>query len=380
MLDPVNILIVTLLSCIMSVAILGSLRPAAIPGVGRWIGAYVLASLAVVLFALRRVTPDIVTVLMANALLALSVLFVLEGCRQFFGLPPRQPALWVAWLAMSAGVAWWTWGTPALGSRIAAVSAFHALMYALVGWTAWRYRPPGRPAYSYYFVTGAAWLGALGHAARGFLYGAGWVQQTTLLAVTPLNVGYLALGILALPALSIGMVMLAHDRMAERLERVADHDELTGALTRRAFFVKAGKLLDAARVSGGPLAITIVDIDHFKSINDRYGHAAGDEALRHFGRVIASNIRATDLFGRLGGEEFAVLFPGLTRDAAMARLESLRAKTAAVRRGPGQSESVTFSAGVDACAHGDSLASLMARADAALYAAKTRGRDRVVAA
>jgi diguanylate cyclase (GGDEF)-like protein len=380
MLDPVNILIVTVLSSIMSLAILGSLKPAAIPGVGRWIGAYALASVAILLFSLQRLGFAFFSIFVANALLALAVLLVLEGCRQFFGLKPRQWPLWAAWLAMSAGIAWWNWVTPSLDARIAVASAFHALVYALIGWTAWRYRPRARPPYGYRFVTWSAWLGALAHGLRGLIYGAGWARQSTLLEVTPFNVGYLALGILVLPAISIGMVMLAHDRLAERLERLADFDELTGAFTRRAFLAKAGALLEAARGTGEALSIAIVDIDHFKAINDRYGHAAGDHVLAHFGRVVAAGIGAADLFGRLGGEEFAVLFPGVTCEEALVRLDALRVKTAAVRRGAAQEGSVTFSAGVVACLSGDTLAALMARADAALYAAKTRGRDRVVAA
>lgn len=411
MLDPVNILLVTVLSSIMSLAILGSLRPARIPGVGRWMGAYVMASVALVLAGMQRLGMPLVTILVSNTLLALAITRVLQGCREFFGLSPRVPLAWAGCAAVGAGIAWWYWITPDLAARIALVSAFHAAVYGAIGGLALRHRPPGRPVYCYRFVTWAAWLGAFAHGLRGLIYGTGLIQQSTLLDFTPFNVVYLTLGILVWPALSIGMVLLAHDRMAERLERLASRDELTGALTRRAFVTQAGALLDAARASGMSCALAIVDIDHFKGINDRYGHAAGDRALAQFGRVIAAGVRESDLFGRLGGEEFALLFPAMAREDAVMRVDALRVAALAVRRGDPATahemahemapagralqagegagaaddastahQGLTFSAGVDVYQHGDTLASLMARADAALYEAKSRGRNRVVSA
>lgn len=370
----------------MSVAILGSLLPAGIPGVRRWMAANALAIVCLVLFSLQRVAPAMLSIFAANGLFAVSVVLVLEGCRQFFG---QRPALYAAYggcVAVLAGIAYWTWGRADINARIALVSGFHAWIYATIGWTALRGRPPERPKYSYRFVTIASWLGAIGHASRGLVYAAGWATQTSLLQATPLNAAFLALGILAPSALSIGMVMLAHDRLAERLERFANFDELTGALTRRAFVARADAALARAYRRNEPLSLAIVDIDHFKSINDRYGHAAGDRVLTRFGSMLIVSVRASDLFGRRGGEEFAVRFPGTRRDDALSRIDAIRTKSRFDRRAPhgGGSDMpegyVTFSAGVDEYRNGDTLAELMARVDAALYTAKTSGRDRVVIA
>lgn len=149
----------------------------------------------------------------------------------------------------------------------------------------------------------------IGHMGRGLAYGIGWVRQAELLQSTPVNIAFLALGVLALPWLSIGMVLLTHDRLAHRLERLANLDELTGILARRAFLAQAEAAARTASRSGRPLVLAIIDIDHFKNINDTYGHAAGDRVLAHFTGVVAGNLRAGDGFGRLGGEEFAVLVP-----------------------------------------------------------------------
>jgi diguanylate cyclase (GGDEF)-like protein len=381
MLDPVNILIVTVLSGIMSMAVLGSLRPAAIPGVGYWISGNTLALVGLVLFALQRTAPLYLSVMIANGIFSIAVLQMLQGCRQFFGRRPVEFGEYLCWSAMMIGFLCWTYVVPDINARILLASLFHAYVYASVGWITYKGHIPGRPKYSYHFVTATASLGALGHLSRGLIYGFGLVHQTALLQPNVVNVAFLGLGILALPSLSIGMVMLAHDRMAERLERWANIDELTGALTRRAFLARAQARLAHALASGTRLSIAIIDIDHFKSINDEHGHACGDEVLAHFGRVVATNIRSTDLFGRLGGEEFAVLCPATGRADAVEQLDRLRTKIAGggCLLSDGQRLVYTFSAGADEHRHGETLAHLMARADAALYAAKARGRNRVMA-
>jgi diguanylate cyclase (GGDEF)-like protein len=177
------------------------------------------------------------------------------------------------------------------------------------------------------------------------------------------------------------MVMLAHDRLAERLKRLADTDVLTGALTRRAFFERAELALKAAAILRKPLSIAIIDIDHFKSINDKYGHAGGDQVLAHFGSVVSRKIRSDDIFGRLGGEEFAILCPCAAGDGTVFLMNGLRSSAADSRcHLPSGDLACTFSAGVGEHWDGEPLADLMARADFALYCAKASGRDCVVAA
>ncbi|CAB3772937.1 GGDEF domain-containing protein [Paraburkholderia humisilvae] len=381
MLDPASILIVTVLSGIMSMAVLGSLRPAAIPGIGYWIRGNALAIVGLILFALQRSTPLYLSVMVANGVFSIAVLQMLQGCRQFFGRKPVEFAEYVCWAAMMLGFLCWTYVVTDINARIASSSFFHAYVYASVAWITYKGHIPGRPKYSYHFVTAAASIGALGHMSRGLIYGLGLVHQTTLLQANVVNIAFLGLGILALPSLSIGMVMLAHDRMAERLERWANIDELTGALTRRAFLARAEARIRQVLANGTRLSIAIIDIDHFKAINDEYGHACGDEVLAHFGRVVAANIRSSDIFGRLGGEEFAVLYPSTGRGDAVEQLDRLRATIAAAgcRLADGELLVYTFSAGADEYRRDETLAHLMARADAALYAAKARGRNRVMA-
>ena len=170
-----------------------------------------------------------------------------------------------------------------------------------------------------------------------------------------------------------------HKLVEQSLSRLAYTDPLTGVGNRRWFLdVAAYEVLRAVRY-GQPLAVMMVDLDHFKSINDRYGHAAGDDVLAGFARIAAGVLRESDIMGRLGGEEFAVLLPNATREGACALAERLlgQVRAQAVQTA-GASVRFTVSIGVAVLGrHGGSIEALLAAADAALYQAKRAGRDRI---
>jgi len=276
---------------------------------------------------------------------------------------------------------YWTFVSPHVDARSAMVSGFIAYIRFQIGWMVLKYRPAGRPKYAYYFVSIAALLGAVVHAVRCLAYGLGFAHEEVFLQATPLNVMFLGMATLTLPCLSVGMVMLAHDRLADRMERLATFDDLTGVLARRAFIARAEAVLESTVAAGSTLSIAILDIDNFKTTNDRYGHAAGDKTLAHVASVISREVRQGDLVGRIGGEEFAILLPATTREDAGRMVNRLRAIVASSGTGvQGRDVVSTLSAGVDEFGEGDTLASVMARADAALYAAKANGRNCVVVA
>ncbi|MGF6661364.1 diguanylate cyclase (GGDEF)-like protein [Paraburkholderia atlantica] len=381
MLNPLTILLVTILADAIAMAVLLSLRRAEIPGVGYWIAANAIAVVALLGTALQGHASPWLTLVVANVLFALALLLLFEGCLRFLGRRPRPWPAYVGLLFVLAGMIYWTFVAPNFNARVALVSAYHATVYAALGLLMLTGRPANRPRYSFYFLATAALLLCLGHTTRGVMYGFHLLEQASLMQVSMPNIVFLALGILAPPFLSIGVVMLAHDRLAERLERLANVDDLTGALSRRAFIEIGGALLNASLRTGSPVAIAIVDIDSFKAVNDTHGHAAGDQVLAHFAAFVARELRIGDVFGRLGGEEFGVLCPATSAAEAVVLLERLRARLAAIvpdERPRGLR--YTFSVGVDQQRRGESLAQLMARADRALYAAKAAGRDRVMAA
>ncbi len=375
---PTALLGIAILSCLMSAAVLGSLFQARIPGVRQWCVASGLLAVTATLLLLRR--SDVV-VMGGSVLLVVAAFLALQGFRQFFHQRPALIWEYSALAAILIGLVHWTYISPDVNARAALISGLLAYVRFGIGWVVQRYRPAGRPKYSYHFVSVAAVLGAIVHAGRCAEYALGLVHETTFLEPTPINIAFLGMATLTLPCLTVGTVMLAHDRLAERMERLATIDDLTGVLGRRAFIARAEALFDLAKAEKSTLSIAILDIDHFKGINDRYGHAAGDRALAHVAAIMARETRQTDVVGRIGGEEFALLLPLTGKEEAARVTNRLRAVVAAsVSRDPTADLVCTVSAGVDEFDACDTLASVMARADAALYAAKADGRNCVMLA
>jgi len=182
------------------------------------------------------------------------------------------------------------------------------------------------------------------------------------------------------PAGIIGMMVDISERkaMERELRRMATIDPMTGAHNRRHFLNTAAHELERAQRHARPLAVLMLDIDHFKAINDGYGHALGDEAIQTFVKVCATTLREHDTIGRLGGEEFAILLPETVLDRALDVAERLRQRVEAiVLQCPAGPVSFTTSIGVCALKPGDSVSHVLNRADLALYAAKNGGRNMV---
>jgi diguanylate cyclase (GGDEF)-like protein len=171
------------------------------------------------------------------------------------------------------------------------------------------------------------------------------------------------------------------ERLRAELAEEAVRDPLTGLHNRRHLDRELAAAL-ARRPRAGQLSLLVVDVDHFKSVNDRFGHAAGDTVLTSVATTLSAAVRAGDTAARLGGEEFVLVLPGAGREQAIERAEQVRRQVAAVRHLlDGDDVGVTVSIGVAVCpADGSDPAALLEAADHALYTAKATGRDRVVAA
>ncbi len=165
----------------------------------------------------------------------------------------------------------------------------------------------------------------------------------------------------------------------DELRQLAETDGLTGLPNRRAGLQQLARQLERVEREGGPLVIGFLDIDLFKDINDRHGHAVGDQVLVAVARALRAAVRSQDQVVRMGGEEFLLLMPGMPREAASARLDRLRQHITEAGRAlqvPGLE--VTASIGLAQWRPGeDDLAALLRRADHAMYVAKRAGRDRV---
>ena len=168
--------------------------------------------------------------------------------------------------------------------------------------------------------------------------------------------------------------------LEEELTRQAHIDYLTGVFNRRHFMERAEQELHRAHRYGTPLSLFMLDIDHFKNINDRYGHKVGDEVLKALATVSQSTLRNVDLLGRLGGEEFAILLPETTQEDALEAAERLRQTLSATQFPLEEGLPVQFAVSIGVAALAaptDNLDVLLNRADRGLYAAKNMGRNRV---
>jgi len=183
-------------------------------------------------------------------------------------------------------------------------------------------------------------------------------------------------------ALIITMLMIhaiSIRRHRKQLAHLANNDSLTGLPNRRHTYEQGKAAMARAAEDRRPMTVAVVDLDHFKSINDRCGHAAGDNVLRAFASVCRESIRSTDIIGRWGGEEFLIVMPGATLDVALIALERLRGLALRIKLPPaGVGLQVGMSAGLASLeSNVKTLDELIARADAALYKAKHEGRDLV---
>jgi diguanylate cyclase (GGDEF)-like protein len=174
--------------------------------------------------------------------------------------------------------------------------------------------------------------------------------------------------------------MLVSERTVTAHKTAASMDPLTGMLNRRGFAEACSRVIEREAAAGRPVTVLIFDIDHFKSVNDRFGHPAGDELLKLFSTIVVNNLRITDLSGRIGGEEFAALLPCSLEEGVLAAervRETFEGAGIVCEQGP---VDTTVSIGVAGGPAGTELEVLLASADTALYQAKRGGRNRVEAA
>ncbi len=216
------------------------------------------------------------------------------------------------------------------------------------------------------------------------------LPDINLLYINAMLSARLGIALVALGPMAVAIVNAARNDLLRRLDHVARYDHLTGVLQRGAFLERAGALLAELPAAGRPAAVLMIDIDHFKQINDRFGHAQGDRVLVAVAALLRAGLREDAALGRLGGEEFAILLPGSGAAEAWMTAEHLRLRVAALSL-PGEDHAggthlplagLSASFGVATCEAGlpQALDALLAQADAALYAAKAAGRNRVESA
>ena len=348
----------------------------AIQAVAWWGFAHLLRAASVVLFGMYGSVPDLVTIDFANALLFTSFAVTWTGSRVFDGRP-AEPVYMVTGAVLWLLICRLPVLNDAVNARVLIASGIITTYTWLTAYEFWRGREEQLvsrwPAIFMLFAHGALFL-----------------LRTPLVAVLPWSItnhvyGSVWLTVLSFEALlftiSIAFILLAmaKERTELRHRTAAMVDPLTGIANRRSFLHEAGLIAKRHNSSPRPTAVLLIDLDHFKSINDRFGHALGDRVLEIFTSAARQSIRASDLIGRLGGEEFAAILCDTTREKAISAAERIRESFAvAAKEVDSRPVCATVSIGVVHCQEPTlDVHELLAHADQALYFAKENGRNRV---
>ncbi|HEY9103604.1 GGDEF domain-containing protein [Chitinimonas sp.] len=375
MTDPLVLLGITGLFCLLNLLALGSLLRRD-ESVRYFLAANLMLAVAILGFCLRPWAPAWLSIVLANALNLAGHAMLVLGCQCYFARPLRVWRLLLPAVMALLIMASFYYLRDDYPMRVLASSLYCAYASLCIALTIGRYWPRERPRYSYAFTAGLAWLCTGLHLWRGgshiwLLSGEHAAAEANLASMV-----FVTIGSLLMPAVSVGLIMMVHDRIAARLEGIASRDYLTGTLSRRAWM----QAFEASLQLGSqPLSVAVLDIDHFKRINDRHGHAAGDAVLRQFAGLAGTLLRHEDALGRLGGEEFVILFERTEPATAHRIVQRLRAQVGdSVCLHGEQAIRCTFSAGIATHQPGERAEQLLARADAALYRAKQAGRDQVI--
>lgn len=334
-----------------------------------WAGANLAFSIGYALFTVQDVLSFPVSVTLANALLSCGCGLTLAGLGVFNGraFRPLETILMVGYTLATFSISYFV--SPDLALRTLFISGtvvyfalrFSYIMYSIKN----NYNPPIRYlcsllviAFAFYYTTRSV----------GYYFGLfGDVASTDGNSAAVMRI----MSITLIVIWNFGLLFLV-------LDREASVDALTGVLNRRAIMDGGGAFVKRLVAAGRGVSVLMIDLDHFKSINDRLGHAVGDLVLREFGALLTRIVRGEDLVGRLGGEEFCIVLPGCDGTQALRVAERLRMACAAETGRDTAGTPITISIGVAvACARASTFGGLLRLADGALYGAKADGRNRV---
>ncbi|MFM2041895.1 MAG: hypothetical protein RLY86_471 [Pseudomonadota bacterium] len=342
------------------------------PAMRMFLSSRTLLGCGFMMLAAREHIPDMLSIWVGNGLLIMGTGVEVAALGLFAGIhmTGRRVAtllavLMVPWIACFITDA-------VTGTRVVVFGLTAGICYGLIGLWLWRRQFDDRALSRMLSVTYLA-MSAI------FLVRAVYalVHKSELMDPDVVQVLTVSIAFVASLVCSYGFLLLAKADADRAMARLAMEDDLTGALNGRTFREQATAALRLAERLGHPVSLLMLDLDRFKSVNDTYGHATGDAALRQFSHCCRDTLRNTDLFGRIGGEEFTVLLPGTGAEGAASFAERLRRNVEArpTPTADGTLLCVTVSIGTVTARAEESLDSLLARADLLLYAAKRAGRN-----
>jgi diguanylate cyclase (GGDEF)-like protein len=344
-----------------------------------WMYGNAAAVLGWALLALRGVIPNFISVVIGNTLIMCMLVLWYRAIAEFRRLRPRLllPYALMAlcfislWAVLEADVRW----------RVVVASAYGSALLALNAWVLVVDLPPGRRGL--HLATAAVFALCAVVATWRTIHSATVGVSLDLFTpnlVQSLNFAAFYLGSVGV---SFCFILLTKERADEELMRLAMYDPLTELLNRRTMLDHFGREFERCRRNRLPVSVLMVDVDHFKQVNDTHGHAAGDKVLKRFAQLLLELRRELDIVGRYGGEEFCLLLPGTADTGARTLAERIRAASERCRVS-WRNQELTFTVSIGVATTGAdetlTLEELIGRADAALYEAKRRGRNRTAPA
>ena len=344
--------------------------PPTVKGLGDWAGATALLFFGGLAAASRGLAPDLVAITLANLLIFCGIYFQYVGSQRFFGETPRVArGLWII-LALTLVSAWYTVVEPHYRPRLMVYVLVITTLFTLHAILIYR---RGTRTFAHWFAFVVLLLGIGSQVLR---FTTAWLfpMGTGILDNTPQNLIYVIAHPFVMLLFAISLILLATDRVRAEFEHMGTHDSLTNALTRRYLTEVCQQELQRCQRHGRVMSVLLIDLDHFKAINDSRGHQTGDQVLVQFVEAVNTLLRSADVIGRLGGEEFVVLLPETSMDVARVVAERIRAKVGDL------TEPAPFTVSIGVTTNlpiGDTVEALLARADAAMYRAKEQGRNQV---
>lgn len=375
LIDPRTVMLLAgVMSGLMSLVLYALKRnyPASIKGLGEWSAALLVLFVAGLLVTARGALPDFISISVSAFLLWSGLYLSYVGSQRFFGVTPRMRP----WMSFITGVlliqVWFNLFEPSYHVRMILTTLVTACLTAVHAWLIVRQR-------AITFARALA-IGVLVFLAASQIirlvssFGSSFPVNAEFFEASTLNLIYITSFTFSILLFSISTLLMAAERLRTELEHLASHDSLTNTLTRRHMNEACDTELERCRRHGHRLALLMMDLDHFKAINDTYGHQAGDQVLIDFAAKVNALLRRTDQLGRFGGEEFMLLLPETSLEEAIMVAERIRDTCAVV----GQVPACTVSIGLTTNQKDtDTVDTLLARADAAMYRAKAHGRNRV---
>jgi len=380
-LDPrTTVLIGGITSGLMALvlSLLTRATPLPVPGLWTWTAGAWSVFGAMLLLGLRDWTSNLATITLGNGALMLAYILWLAGTHRHLGQRMRWWPWLTVWTLATALVSWFIFVEPSFRVRTVVVAGLCAYLNAHHALVLLRHPRAERFGQSIGVSLTTTWLLILCAVYGIRALHAAWFAQgnTGLLTQGAVQIIYTGCFTICNLMLVIGYATTASDHVRARIEDQAIHDPLTGGLNRQALMDSLERERARSARTGQPFSVAMLDVDHFKKINDSHGHPVGDRVLVHLCRRMSALVRPNDVVARYGGEEFVIVMPETALGAAL--LAGQRILKNAVQIDDQALPPFTISIGLAQWSSADtSVDTVIARADAALYAAKANGRNRV---